>query len=107
MVPCEALKQADAKRFIGATDRAWRKLLRDGTLKPNRVGSFNVSDLRALIQNETDEATTGRQVRENQEDPGGQDLGIRSDARRSRRRSKAQAIHPLDALIQSKQGDAA
>lgn len=88
----EALRPMDAKRFIGATDRKWREIKR--TLERTAAGSYRVSDLRAII---------GRGVSEEGREMGGveknaerEDLGVRGQSAGSRRRSRRQAVHPLD-----------
>jgi hypothetical protein len=106
-VPPIAMKAADAKRFIGATDRRWKALLHSGDLKPNKVGSFNVADLKALTQNDGDgQAESGRAVCEEQANTGGKDMGIRGHRGRGNRRSAKEALHELDALIQQRRQSA-
>lgn len=100
-----AMKAADAKKYIGATDRKWKELVRKGDVRANKIGSFNVADLKALIQNGDDEAESGRQVHKEQAPERGADLGIRKNAGRGRGRLAKQAVHPFDALVGK--GDAA
>lgn len=45
-----ALKASDARLCIGATERAWREIVREGRILPLPWGAFAVTDLNALVE---------------------------------------------------------